>query len=394
MAEETKIEWTNRTIVRDGKDYLVSGKTFNGHVGCEKVSPACANCYAERDADLRKGMVKWGGEAAGGTRRMTVDGNWRGPEKWAAAAYRDNVRPLVFTASWADVWEDWRGPILDKQGWMFVKDPTGGKAWKTAPIADFLADPQGWLAVTLRDVRRRLFRLMARTAHGLDYLVLTKRPEVAWAEWDAMLRVYRDELATQRNSTPGHELAWRFLEATGMMPNVWHGATMESQAWADKRLPYMHNVRAVRRFVSVEPMVGPVLFKGELNGMTLDHLATSMEPGSPGIHWVICGGESGDKARPQPLDWARSLRDQCVAAGVPYFYKQHGEYVEVDDAQAAAVAGPDGRIGLPVVEQNGVRYVRPGKKAAGRVLDGRTWNQIPDSALPPRLAAADLFAAV
>lgn len=117
--------------------------------------------------------------------------------------------------------------------------------------------------------------------------------------------------------------------ATWPLPNVWLGVSVEDQKAAEERIPMLQQTPAAVRFLSVEPLIGPVdLGRGLLDG----------------IHWVIVGGESGPKARPMDLDWARSLRDQCVVAQVPFFFKQIG----------------------------GVN-----KKAAGRLLDGVEWNEFP-----------------
>jgi protein gp37 len=114
--------------------------------------------------------------------------------------------------------------------------------------------------------------------------------------------------------------------------NVWMGVSVESQRWTS-RIDYLRHVQAAVRFLSCEPLLGPL------------HLDLS------GIDWVIVGGESGPGARPMRLEWARSVREQCLAAGVPFFFKQWGAFDE------------DG--------------VRRGKGATGRTLDGDLWNQLP-----------------
>lgn len=100
--------------------------------------------------------------------------------------------------------------------------------------------------------------------------------------------------------------------------HVWLGATVENQKMADKRIPELLNVEAAVRFLSIEPMLGPVDLLD--NGFLADHSWRHGVPG--GINWVIVGGESGPGARPMEADWARSIRDQCKAAGVPFFMKQ------------------------------------------------------------------------
>lgn len=110
-------------------------------------------------------------------------------------------------------------------------------------------------------------------------------------------------------------------------------------------------------------------------------------PSAPAVHWVICGGESGPHARPMHPDWARSLRDQCIAAGVPFLFKQWGEWQSLGCAHSLAECGVKMGANSRVVNFAGghgfngvkpVRMARVGKKAAGRLLDGRTWDQFPE----------------
>ena len=163
--------------------------------------------------------------------------------------------------------------------------------------------------------RGDLYRLI-RSTPNLDWLLLTKRPE--------------------------HAAAW-VASAGGHYPNVWIGVSVEDQQRADERIPILLTIPAVVRFLSVEPMLGPV----DLRQWTLAEHGRRFIGAKPGIDWVICGGESGKGARRMDPAWAESVRDQCVAAGVPFFFKQWG----------------------------GVN-----KKVAGRILDDRTWDEIPKPA--------------
>ena len=155
-------------------------------------------------------------------------------------------------------------------------------------------------------------------------------------------------------------------------PNVWLGVSVEDQPAADERLPDLRKLagQGWHTLVSVEPLLGP--------------LNTSFS----GVDWVICGGESGPGARPMHPDWARSIRDECQAAGVPYFFKQWGEWAatcqmpaETSDltrAQAASLNIFGERVSPPGIGDDGlVRLYRVGKKAAGRTLDGRVWDELP-----------------
>ena len=154
--------------------------------------------------------------------------------------------------------------------------------------------------------------------------------------------------------------------------NCWLGVTAENQEWADKRIPLLLQTPAAKRFVSVEPMLGPV------------------ELDLRGIDWVICGGESGRGARPMHPDWARSLRDQCQAAGVPFFFKQWGAWQNGSGENwDGLVVLNDGRV-TPGPEEMDLEtrnrwprlsptiMCKVGKHAAGRLLDGREWSEFPE----------------
>lgn len=182
--------------------------------------------------------------------------------------------------------------------------------------------------------RAKLWDLISETPM-LDWLLLTKRPEnmERMTRWGDM---------------------WPF--------NVWAMTSVENQLQANRRVPTIVNVPAVVRGLSVEPLLGPV---------NLDKWIGS-------VQWVIVGGESGPRARPMNPYWVRRLRDQCVEAGVPFFFKQWGEWVPfttegVDDASH----GANWRIMMN----------RVGKKAAGRLLDSQIWHQLPDPERPGRVAS-------
>jgi protein gp37 len=279
MAKDSKIEWTHHT--------------FNPWWGCERVSPACKNCYAEAWAH-RLGMDLW---SRGAPRRMLGDAYWRQPLAWNREAARSNRRDRVFCASMADVFEDRRD--LD------------------AP-------------------RERIWKLIASTPN-LDWLLLTKRPH----------RV--------RHLTP-----WGDTWPT----NVWLGTTVENQRWAEKRVPQLLEHPAAVHFLSCEPLLGPVNLRAWMPRRERERA----------IGWVIAGGESGHKARPMNPDWARALRDQCRMAGVPFHFKQWGAWVVAQGNTEARM------LRTLTTESKPVTMVRVTKKQAGRLLDGRHWNEIPVAA--------------
>jgi protein gp37 len=248
-------------------------------------------------------------------RRPASDNYWREPLKWNRKAENAGVRRRVFCASMADVFED--KPGLDVP-------------------------------------RTRLYRLILETP-WLDWLLLTKRPEnirrmvpVAWLD-----------LPHPTGTAPG---SWP--------ANVWVGTTAENQRYAALRLRHLLEVPAPVRFLSYEPALGPLDLK-----LWLGH----------GLDWVIAGGESGPHARPLYPGWVAELRDQCERAAVPFLFKQWGEWSPdpgskpAPDAMVlpdgtAQVAGdtcyiPDALAAAPMA--------KVGKKAAGRELDGRTWDGLP-----------------
>lgn len=190
--------------------------------------------------------------------------------------------------------------------------------------------------------RWRLFNLIEATPN-LDWLLLTKRPE-------NMLKL----LPTNWLIDP--------------RPNVWLGTTVENQEQAGKRIPELLTVPAVVRFLSCEPLLGPIDLKWD-------------KPMRVGIDWVIVGGESGGGARPMHPNWARELRDQCVLAEVPFLFKQWGDFAPGNVTNATELVSPFGRTVLGGIDSGSAYMRRVGKKAAGRLLDGREWNEYPELGL-------------
>ena len=171
------------------------------------------------------------------------------------------------------------------------------------------------------------------------------------------------------------------MRTTPILPNVWLGVSVENQHFADERIPLLLSAPAAVRWISAEPLLGPVSL--HLN----NYSATRW------LDWVVCGGESGANARPMHPDWARSLRDQCHAAGVSFFFKQWGEWLPRDfyPSQTWKVKRADEYTRLASFDPEGVLHLgscgsampgwqflnRVGKKAAGRLLDGREWSEFP-----------------
>lgn len=259
--------------------------TFNPWTGCTKVSPGCDHCYAEGWAK-RSGTVQWG---PGAQRRRTTEANWRQPLKWEreAAAFEaaHGRRQRVFCASLAD-WLDNHAPIE-------------------------------WL-VDLLD--------LVRKTPSLDWLLLSKRI----GNWRSRVEVARDWYVHQGRI----ELcAWMSAWLDSSPPaNVWLGATVVNQAEADRDIQKLLQVPARVRFLSVEPMLGPITLRQvhsdvcEIDALTGDHgvLRPLRGRSDAKMHWVICGGESGPGARPMEISWARGLARQCKDAGVAFHMKQLG----------------------------------------------------------------------
>lgn len=301
--------------------------TFNPWSGCIKVSPGCQHCYAETLSN-RWGKDVWG---PGPKRQRTSAANWKKPLQWNKQAAKEGKRYKVFCASMADVFED--NPQLDP--------------WRVD-----------------------LLRLIQETP-SLDWLLLTKRPEHV----NRMIE----------RATGFSEAEMWFHSA----PHVWLGTSVESQEWAEKRIPELLKIPARIRFLSCEPLLGPVDLLGWLGGgyVTFNQgkLTPMNVPNKP-IHWVIVGGESGHSARPMHPEWARSLRDQCQAAGVAFHFKQWGEFAPSSNYENDALrsirsdswefVSPKGMTGANWADS--VAMVRIGKHTAGRLLDGRTWDEFPE----------------
>ena len=201
----------------------------------------------------------------------------------------------------------------------------------------------------------QIFKMMTHPMSGMDhhtYLILTKRPE---------------------RILTGH------AEHFTQWPNIWLGVTAENQQTADERIPILLQIPAAVRFVSCEPLLSEINLEMALEDF--QPLSPDFSKNPSPIQWVICGGESSPGARPMHPDWARSIRDQCQAAGVPFFFKQWGEWspaswaLEGGYKEVRAVKGKKGG-GNNLPGYRRLMY-RVGKKKAGRILDGRTWDEYP-----------------
>lgn len=327
----TAIEWTD--------------VTWNPTTGCDKVSPGCDNCYAMTMAKRLKGM---------GSAHYQTDGDPKtsGPG-FGVAMHADALeKPLhwgkpkrVFVNSMSDLFHD---EVSDQ----FIAQV----------FAVMAASPQH----TFQILTKRHGRMRSLLS-SLDFDLAVA------AAWTA-LGTTAGSLV--EDHTPPYPL-----------PNVWLGVSVENQQWADTRIPALLDTPAAVRFLSCEPLLGPV----DLSRWIDDELGAldRLED----LDWVIVGGESGHSARPMHPEWARSLRDQCTDAGVAFLFKQWGEWVPESanvhrDNDAAAFLALDGAV-RPL--RNGVPDSAPrargedvtvrcsGKKLAGRRLDLRTWDEFPSA---------------
>lgn len=318
MSENSKIEWCDHT--------------FNPWIGCTKVSPGCDHCYAKADFEDRKHRVIWG---AGQERSRTK--TWGDPVKWnkAHAEFfaQHGRRQRVFCASLADVFDN--------------------------------EVPSEW--------RRDLFDLIDSTPN-LDWLLLTKR------------------IGNVRSLMP--RMIGGHADGGPYFSNVWLGATIVNQAEADRDIPKLLATPARVRFLSMEPLLGPVELDPWLKVCKHWKSADSL-PNAPWhppypkhwyepqalvladwkcpIDWVIVGGESGPHARPMHPDWARSIRDQCAAARVPFMFKQWGEWAPDEHFTTLRHELHEWGDGVEIT----ARSWRQGKKVAGRLLDGVEHNGYP-----------------
>lgn len=342
MAAQSKIEWTD--------------STFNPWIGCTKVGPGCDHCYAERDWDLRRHRVTWG---AGNARSRTSVAAWKQPIRWNQVAFAECPGC------------GWRGEEGDcHAGDLGPACPTCGNdemrrarrrvfCASLADVFDNEVDP-AW--------RADLFALIRNTPN-LDWLLLTKR------------------VGNVRS----------MVEACGgWSENAGLGLTIVNQDELNrdggKIVALRHRFRLLFLFASCEPLLSALDFSrvpdpGSGLECSLDLLAGKRyarcnpeaewfidKQISPRFDWIIAGGESGPKARPFDLRWARSLRDQCSAAGVPFLWKQHGEWFP------AAPEQPKPEVTRCKEWHGGFTSWWTGKKTAGRLLDGVEHNGFPQSA--------------
>lgn len=358
MADKTRIEWADATV--------------NAINGCTVTSPGCTHCYAMKQAhrfDARRGLTRktnggmvWTGEVRLNEKALLQPLSWKRPRRIFWNAHGDTFHENV-----PDEWID-------------------------RVMAVCALTPQH----THMILTKRSKRMREYFAAVQDYPV--RRTRIYAAIYAAGAKLLAKDDPRRRQAPP-----------TFSLPNVWLGVSVEDQTRADERIPDLLATPAAVRFLSCEPLLGPV----DLNHLFQDHPAhydalRGEYHNESGIHsthridWVIAGGESGPDARPMHPDWARSLRDQCAAAGVPFHFKQWGEW-DFTEAVENSTGGVDfqppppmsinlmqwrkwegDEARLPRKDEGVDEWFTPaiysvpvGKKRAGRLLDGVEHNGAP-----------------
>lgn len=359
---KTSIEWTDAS--------------WNPVVGCTEVSPGCANCYAARLAatrlkhvaeyvdlaEIKNGTARWKGEVGFCPDRLEEPLHWRKPRR-------------IFVCDMGDLFhEEVHLKILDRVFMIAALSP------------------------------EHTFQILTKRAKRMQDYFAT----------DPAKRILELQMGIENGSIAISESVRqkRFVNPEWPLPNVWLGVSVENQHFADERIPALLSTPAAVRFISAEPLLGPLDLHSIPDGSTgyydlaypggsgrFDHQGSRISDAR--LDWVICGGESGPGARPIHPDWARSLRDQCQAAGVAFFFKQWGEWAPAGRVETLKTAQRGERSRLGVFQPDGVfdegslgayngstnatgwhTMNRIGKKAAGRLLDGREWNEFPSSSNP------------
>jgi protein gp37 len=352
-------------------------ETWNPIRGCSRVSEGCRNCYAERVAARFRDV----GQPYHGLVRTQANGQpqWTGETRIVPEKLDEPLR-----------WKRPRRVFVNSMSDLFHEN-----------VEDETID--------------LVFAIMA-LAPQHTFQVLTKRPERMRRWFDSFTGDDPDDrggfcaealycLFPDRSTENVEKvIASRFWRG---LPNVWLGVSVEDQATADERIPPLLQTPAAVRFVSAEPLLGPIVFKWAPKrsdgkwmctdccwGDRCDKPSHFHRPECPtcggtgavsGLDWIIVGGESGPGARPMHPQWARDIRDQCKASGVPFHFKQWGEWapddVVFDCGQADGVSYTSKTLPrrFQCMELDGAKLNRVGKQPAGRLLDGVEHAEFPET---------------
>jgi len=330
MSDKSKIEWTEAT--------------WNPIRGCSRISEGCRNCYAETIANRFKG------EGLPYQGLIASSGTWNNNVIWVEDLITQPLR-----------WKKPRRIFVNSMSDLFHQS-----------IPMYILDK---IFAVMLLAQQHTFQVLTKRADEMQhYLTAPYREQSIKAAAREILGYF------PKQSSAGMAASWP-------LKNIWLGVSVEDQKTAEQRIPPLLKSPATLRWISAEPIldainlnssVGGTLWIGGQRGCKGTHRGIGTEECpkhprhhhddrcGPGLDWVVAGGESGKNARPMQPEWIRSLRDQCVAAQVPFFFKQWGEH------------------GLNWYNDNNGRKIpgsewvyRAGKNNAGRELDGRTWDEYP-----------------
>lgn len=331
MADGTSIEWCDATV--------------NAISGCLPASPGCTNCFASTAGARRRPH-----HPVNGLTRPAKPDDPASHHVWTGAT-RLNKEWLVKPLRWARP---------RRIFWNAHGDP-----W-------FEAVPYEWvdreLAIAALTPHHIHMLLTKRTGRMRRYFAMPGTPERILAAAKA--------LPAPHGRLPDR---WQWP-----LPNVWLGTSVEDQERAAQRIPDLLAVPAAVRFLSCEPLLEQVNLTEWMEPAGLD---TTLGLSNPGLDWIIVGGESGPRARPMHPDWVSSIRDQCAAAGVPFFFKQWGEWAAVGPHNRDMLISAQGSVEHPRYEITRLRsntspgatiLTRVGKRRAGRLLDGIEHSAFPE----------------
>lgn len=369
MADKSLIEWTDAT--------------WNPITGCSVVSPGCKHCYAMKLA---------GGRLRNHPSRMGLTAESKAGPVWTGEV-RFNERMLLEPLRWSKP----RKIFVCAHGDLFAEGVPD--EWIDRVFAVMALCPQHMFQVLTKRPERMREYLLAKDAARRAY------EKVCDLTLENLLQVI---LLLPGMADPGlNPAAPRIHLDVWPLPNLWLGVSAENEHWAQNRIPVLLDTPAVKRFVSLEPLLGPIDLEpyvlppskwsnGWLNNYPLWYPKAQLD-------WVIVGGESGVGARPMSASWARSLRDQCAAASVPFFFKQWGNWIDADEwfdrmERSGAFVTVRGAIFQPPRPLNyehaaqlapevehehhsdGTTSIDVGKRIAGRLLDGVEHNGMPGTA--------------
>jgi protein gp37 len=328
MAENSSIEWTDAT--------------WNPVTGCTKVTPGCDNCYAETFAERWRGTP--GHYFENGFDVTLRPGKLNQPLRWRKAR-------RVFVNSMSDLFHE---KVPDS----YIVEVFAVMALTPQHTYQLLTKRHGRMRSLLN--QPEFWYQVGRKARHLGY------------EYDSAANYFADGRNIYDTAV------WEGLRH---LDNVWLGVSVEDQKRADLRIPALLDTPAAMRFLSCEPLLGPVDLTEVAPGLRYANRGFTALAGTPRIDWVIVGGESGPGARPMDPAWARSLREQCVTAGVSFFFKQWGSWAPTGKVGLGWPFPGETFVGEPI-DARGFRAEmrRMPKKAAGRELDGRTWDEFPQPA--------------